>query len=84
MSSDDPFQPTERERRVTSLLASVWAILGFTVIVVGNVTGQWWPAIVELALLPVLLVGTTVWIARSRNQRPWPTFLQVVRTRQRA
>jgi hypothetical protein len=82
--SHDPFQPTERERRVINVLASVWAIFGVAVIVTGNVTGLWWPAIVEVALLAVLVVGTTMWVARSRNQRPWPTFLQVIRTRQRA
>ena len=84
VSSEDPFELTERERRVISVLASVWVVVGFVTIISVNVSGEWWPAIVELALLALLVVGTTVWIARSRRQRPWPTFLRIVRRGERA
>jgi hypothetical protein len=76
----EEWKPTPAESRIVNPLGIVLAIVNFATLVVGNVTGNWWPAYGSLVFVVFVAVGMTVWAARTRQQGVILTALQILRS----
>lgn len=66
--ASDPVELSIREQRVASAAVIIWVVGEVALRVVGNTSGEWWPAFTLLGGFTLFTAGFVIYVARTRNR----------------